>query len=403
MTDRKLDDWIASYLDYTDNSEPPLMYREWIAISVIAAVLQRKCYLNWGPITFYPNMYIVLVGPSGKCRKGTAMSIGAKFLYDHGVKMAAEAITREALIRELNQVSSSEVDPRSGEFIMHASLTIYSQELTVFLGYNNQQLISDLTDWYDCRDRWTYRTKGQGTDEIIGVYVNLIGATTPDLIQSALPRDAIGGGLASRIIFVYEEEKGKSVPFPFLSKEMTDLKDKLLMDLERIGMMSGEFVVTSDFLDLYGEWYHMQEENPPFEDPNFEGYFQRRPNHVLKLSIILSAATRDDQVIDAEILARAIDLLERTERKMPRTFSGYGSSRTADVFSRIMTYIRVKRETTKAEILQMFYGDVENERHLDSMLETLKAMGWIGMKFNLDTNETTINYLSDNPLKRQFE
>jgi len=114
-------------------------------------------------------MYIVLVGPSGKCRKGTAMGFGMKFLREMGIKMAAESTTREALCRDLKQSNDTKVDISTGDLQLHSSLTIYSQELTVFLGYNNQALMSDLTDWYDCRDAWTYRTKNQGTDDIVGV------------------------------------------------------------------------------------------------------------------------------------------------------------------------------------------------------------------------------------------
>ena len=111
---RKLNDWIDSYLEYTKNSEPPDLYKEWVAVSVVASILQRKCSLPWGDITFYPNMYIVLTGPSGKARKSTAMGPGMKLLRDMGVKLAAESITREALIRELKQSNATQVDPVSG-------------------------------------------------------------------------------------------------------------------------------------------------------------------------------------------------------------------------------------------------------------------------------------------------
>jgi hypothetical protein len=158
-------------------------------------------------------MYIVLVAPSGKARKGTAMSPGLEILEDLNIHLAAESITREALIRELRTATTT-VTNDDGTIEFHSSLTIYSPELVVFLGHNNPQLLSDLTDWYDCRRKWTYRTKTQGTDEIHGVWVNLIGATTPELLQSALPLDAIGGGLTSRMVFVFEETKGKIVPAP---------------------------------------------------------------------------------------------------------------------------------------------------------------------------------------------
>lgn len=375
---RKLDDWVESYLKYTDNSEPPESYKLWVAISVVASVLQRKCSLPWGDLTFYPNMYIVLVGPSGKCRKGTAMGPGYRMLSEIGVKMAAESITREALIRELRQTTSTDIDPNTGNIELHSSLTIYSQELTVFLGYSNMALMSDLTDWYDCRTRWTYRTKNMGTDEIIGVWVNLIGATTPELIQSTLPRDAIGGGLTSRIIFVYEDKKGKIVPAPFLTKKEEGLKSDLIADLERIAGIRGEYRVTSDFLDKYVDWYTRQHSRSDFTDLRFGGYAERRPTHLLKLCIILSAAKGDDMVIQDSTFDKALSIIERTEKKMPLTFSGVGKSETSDVLSRVMAYVGSRGSTTFKDLLSAFYYDADKDT-LTRIVGTLTAMGFCTM------------------------
>ena len=334
---RKLDDWVDSYLAYQKNTEPPDLYKEWVAYSVIASVLQRKCLLPWGDLTFYPNMYVVLVGPSGRCRKGTAMN--------------------------------------PGEVLLHSSLTIYSQELTVFLGYNNMALMSDLTDWYDCRDRWTYRTKNMGTDDIIGVWVNLIGATTPELIQTTLPRDAIGGGLTSRIIFVYEDKKGKLVPAPFLSPREEQLREDLILDLERIGSMRGEFKITTGFLDKYVEWYVKQSSNPPFEDARFSGYNERRANHLLKLCMILSASSSHSLAITEKEFDRAIGALKRVEKKMPMVFSGVGKSETSDVLSRVMLFVATKGETSFKEVLKNFYYDADKDA-MTRIVGTLCAMGF---------------------------
>ena len=377
---RRNKDWITSYLRYVDNTEPPNLYKEWVAISVIASCLQRKCFLDWGPMTFYPNMYIVLTGPSGKARKSTAMGPGMKLLREMGVKLAAESITREALIRELKTSNATQVDPVSGEMNLHASLTIYSPELTVFLGYNNNALMSDLTDWYDCRDRWTYRTKNMGSDEIIGVFVNLIGATTPELIQTTLPRDAIGGGLTSRIIFVFEEKKGKVVAAPFLTPEDVEIKEALITDLEQIHMMSGEFKITSNFLDKWVDWYTASEDNPPFEDIRFSGYIERRPNHLLKLCIILSASETDQKIITEKHFDRALDLLTRTERKMPYAFSGVGKMESADIMGRVMASIATNQEMTFTELLQMYYFDADQEV-LQKVVATLKAMDYCDIRY----------------------
>jgi hypothetical protein len=130
--ERLLPDWLTGYLEFTNNSEPPYTYRLWTGICVIAACLRRKCVLNYGTLTFYPNLYVVLVGPSGKCRKGTAMKPGMRFLRDKGIKIASESITREALIRELKESDENQVDIKTSTPHLHSSLTIFSEELTVY-------------------------------------------------------------------------------------------------------------------------------------------------------------------------------------------------------------------------------------------------------------------------------
>ena len=332
MEKRKNVDWIEGYLKYTDETEPPVLFREWCAVSVIAAALQRKCWLEWGTTTFYPNLYIVLTAPAGKARKGTAMAPTRKFINRIGIPLSAEAVTREALIRTLKD--SEATLPTGDGLILHSSLTVFSPELTVFLGYNNTQLMSDLTDWFDCAEKWVYRTKTAGTDNISGVFINLLGATTPDLIRSTLPLDAIGGGLTSRIIFVYEEKKGKIVPFPFVSEKIRQLETTLYYDIECINMLQGAFKTTEAFLNLWGDWYTSQEGKNPFGmsyNKVFDGYIERRPTQVLKLSMIMSASRSDNMVLDACDLSRAIHLLERTEIKMPRAFGGIGIGSTAQL------------------------------------------------------------------------
>jgi len=392
MNSRLLNDWLDSYITFTNNSEPPYTYRLWCGISVIAACLRRKVVLNWGTLTLYPNMYVVLVGPSGRCRKGTAMSQGMYFLREMGIKLAAESITREALIRELQQCNDTQVNINTGDMFLHASLTIYSQELTVFLGYNNQALMADLTDWYDCRDVWTYRTKNQGTDQINGVWVNLIGATTPDLLQTTLPRDAIGGGLTSRMIFVYEQKKWKVVPTPFLSKAERDLQKELVQDLERISMMAGEFTVTEDFIDSYVPWYTAYSEgDPPFDDYRFSGYFERRPTHLLKLCMICSAARTSKLELNKADFDKALGIITLTEKKMPYTFSGVGKSNTADVMQRVIAVLEIKKEMEFLDLMNQFYQDVDKFA-LEKILETLISMGYVTMDFS--NNKKMIRFTS---------
>ncbi len=315
-------------------------------------------------------MYIVLVAPSGG-RKGTAMNFALHMLDELGIKLASEAITREALIRELKNSGAAHTD-KTGRMFHHASLTIFSPELTVFLGYQNKQLMSDMTDWYDCRDRWTYRTKNAGTDEIIGVWVNLIGGTTPDLVRETLPQEAIGGGLTSRIIFVYANKKAHKVVFPDAPEE---LYRKLLNDLEDIHMMSGEFKIDPSFIDHYTEWY-MTESDTPLPDPRFGGYVERRANHLLKLSMILAASRSRDMILLGSDFKRAVSLLYEVEPLMLEVFQGMGRNPMSEVAMRILQKIRAEGEVEGALLTELFYHDAKTGE-LDETLGAFCRMGKI--------------------------
>lgn len=386
-------DWIKRYLQYTQNTEPPTLYKEWVAVSTIASVLQRKYKLTWGTITFYPNMYVVLVGPPGRCKKGVAMGFGQNMLRSIGIKISAESVTREALIRDLAESTSHYENTTSGKQMIHSSLTVISKELAVFLGYENKTLMSDLTDWYDCDDKWTYRTKGSGTDEIVGVWLNLIGATTPQLVQSQLPRDAVGGGLSSRIIFVYEDNKEKSVAAPFLSTEEKKMEKKLEEDLEEMYQLKGEVVYDESFLEEYVRWYEQGITLPDeyggrksagvrsdFMTGPLSYYNERRANHVMRLCIVMSASQRQP-ALDKHVLYRAIDLLERTEVKMPKAFGGYGTAVRSEVIHEVLTVVEERKEISRSEILRSLQYDFDEVSQFDGIVGLLRASGQVKVAY----------------------
>lgn len=326
------------------------------------------------------------------------MKPGMKLLRDRGIKIASESITREALIRELKQSNDTQVDASTGQMHLHSSLTVFSEELTVFLGYNNQQLMADLCNWYDCGDTWTYRTKNMGTDDIVGVWVNLMGATTPELLQTTLPRDAIGGGLTSRIIFVYEFRKGKIVPDPFLSDEEKELETKLAMDLERISLLSGEFKMTPGFLEMWMSWYVAQNSRRGgvFDDYRFSGYVERRPTHAMKLSMLLSASRGNSMLINEEDFKRAIQVLDSTEKNMLHTFSGVGKLDTSDIVHKIMGHIGAVREIEYSDLLRIFYQDV-SKQDLERILDMLKTIGYIEIAYHAG-GKVLVTYTDNNTI-----
>lgn len=373
---RQLEDWISAWLKFTTNTEPADTFRLWTAISIIASALQRKCYLPWGSsLVFYPNLYIVLVGPSG-VRKGTAMSPGLDIIQDLGkIKTAAQATSLQALIRRLKETNFQDPDLETGALQFHSSMTIFSKEFTVFLGYHNRELMSSLCDWYDCDRNWKYETISRKTEEIVGVWVNLFGATTPALIQSSMPLDAIGGGLTSRIIYIYEEAMGKMVFLPMQTAEEAELHMMLLHDLDKINRMSGQFKYSKAFMSAWTAWRIQDNEHPPFHDERFGGYMSRRPTHVMKLAMIMSASKGDSMYLEKDDLDRAVGVIEKAELKMQNVFGGVGRSDISELLHRVLMFIKTST-TTEIPLFQLarhFQSDMD-KLAMDRVLNTLEVM-----------------------------
>lgn len=378
---RLLKDWLTTYLEFTENTEPPKSYHTWVGLSCVAGALQRKCYMRWGHDLIYPNLYVVLIGPSGKCRKGTAMTLGREILADVGVPITAESVTREQLIRAMAEASNSFVDRTSGRTHFHCSITCMSEELSVFLGQNDVKFLANLTDWYDSRPEWKYETKGSGKDHLNGLCFNLLGATAPDWLTSILPQEAVGGGFTSRIVFVVEENKGKTVAEPSLSEAEQELRETLVRDLEHIHAMTGEMRFTGESKRAYVEWYQKQEEsikagNPPVTDPRFGGYCDRRATLIKKLCMALSASRSDKRIVSLEDFERARKLMEVTERKMPRVFGGMGQSPYAAITQRVIDYIQAHKLVKRSDLMARFYQDMDAStlKIVEDVMEYMKIV-----------------------------
>lgn len=383
MQNRKLPDWLDGWMLYMHNSEPPESFKFWTGISVIAAALQRKCFVRWGTLTYFPNLYILLVGPSAS-RKGTAMGPGKDLIEDAKIPIASESTSAQALIRSMMRVDNSPITKDSGEMQLHSSLTIYSEEFTVFLGYDNKDMMSYLCRWYDCPRNFIYETISRDVEEVVGVWTNLIGATTPALIRTSMPIDAVGGGLMSRTICIYEEKKGKNVIIPIQTKEEVELYQYLLWDLEKIFLYSGEFNVTESFIDKWTDWYtNVANSEPKFSDPRLEGYVGRRPTHVFKLSMIMSASRGEGPklVITGNDLDRAIRTLEGVENKMPLVFSGIGKTEVSRLIPDVVSFLSTSGGRVAKDVLMRKFYTEADEYTMGNVIKTLEVMSYIDIDF----------------------
>lgn len=376
MAKRKLPNWIAAYKEYTDNTESPDSFHIWTALWTLAGAVQRKAWLQLGQLTAYTNIYVCLVAPPGKARKTSAINIGTKLLNTLELPMVATSTTREALIsRAVESAQTTEID--TGKFLLHNSLSLASDEFAVFLGKDNFPMISMLTDWYDCKSNWVYETKKDGTQTVDGVWFNMISAATPQSLRMCLPDVAFGGGLTSRMIFVVEDDKRKSVPLPFQTPREEQLEKDLAHDLKYIhDHFVGAFTIDEAARRYYTDWYNSEERHKGLVDHRLAGYLDRKPKHVLKVAMLMHMATKDNFVLDEQDMKAAVILLDMIEPKMPDAFTEMGSNQLAPIQSRVLEYVASFSKVTFKQVHRVFWRDATEEQ-LQQIMSALVSTGYV--------------------------
>lgn len=352
---------------YTAESESPDEYHIWTALSTISGAIRRKAFFNMGYFLLYPNLYIVLVGPPGRCKKSTAMRIGRKLLAQAGpgINFTTDSVTRERLIVDLTQ---SHADG-------HSSMTAYSTEFASLLTSSGMDMVVFLTDIYDSPDEWTHKTKIGGTNKIKAPYLNLIGATTPDWIARSLPLDTVGIGLTSRVLFIYQDTPRIKKPFPELSKEQFELETILARDLQRIALISGQYILDSSAKSYYENWYVTKHQGErPITDPRLTGYFERKPMHILKVAMLVSAARKDDVVLTEEDIKDSMALLEHIEPAMEKTFAGVGKNPLTQDLQQTLEMITSQPGIEFGQLLDLFKHSLRKEE-MEEVLNTLQSIG----------------------------
>lgn len=377
---RRLEDWLKSYLDYVENTESALIFKTWVGISVLAASLRRKVSFKLGRIMFYPNLYVVLVGPPGS-RKSQAIKFGFELIKKiESIHLSADAPTREALIMDLDQ-SGADYMTDNEDPTRHCSLTAISSELETFLGNKkeNARMLNTLTDLWDCPDEWKYRTKNSGTNGLVNVFLNLVGATTPESIANCIPASASGTGFTSRIMFCYADQKHIKVPEPEETLEILQMKEELICDLDIISRMEGVYTFSDAGRLFWHKWYQEYDDLDPkriCQDNMFNGWYERKPTFILKISLIMAASRGDTVHIEPYHMKEALRFIEQSEECMDSSFRVVGRSEIAAELDLVINIIKAHGHITEMDLMRIVWKDVDAKK-LENIIDTAVKSGKI--------------------------
>ena len=377
---RNFSDWLQAYVDYASFTEAPRRMHFFSGAVAVAGALRRKVWIEQYAFQWYPNLFVLLVAPPAIVSKSTTADLAIKLLRRvPGIKFGPDAITWQALVTSF--AASAESFQVGDQWLTMSAITSCATELGNLLDPRDRQLVTNLITLYDSRELFEKVTKMSGNDVVQNAWFNLIACTTPSWIQENVPEGMIGGGLSSRILYVYAERKEKLVDWPADSVPagMRETADLLVQDLERISVLAGEFSVTPEVKLWNKEWYAKHfNGGQSLADERFGGYISRKQTHIYKLAMIISAAQRDSLVIELGDVVAANTMITDLEAEMPSVFALVGKTPETRQADRFIEFIRRRQTVSYEEAYRYLHAFFADPKQIEGVMLAAVRANYIG-------------------------
>jgi energy-coupling factor transporter ATP-binding protein EcfA2 len=386
-----------SFIDcVSPHTDIPDTFIIWSALSLVGAALKNNVYFQIGTYTLYPNMFIVLVGPPG-VGKGASMSILEQMIIDtkpnQVVNMLSDRITAERIIERISDGWSTAPQLKNMQLVLgkndHNCL-LFSSEIRVLLGASDWMLEFLEEAW--SKTTYEYQTKNKGNVAIDNMCCSLLAASVPDFLRN-VNREAhmvITGGFSSRCLFIYAENPSKDLPFPEpLKKNLKSkaLYDNLVLDLQEIGTLRGEFVIDTGARLRFEAFLRLNRAASSKDDSEAVANFRARIKaHVLKLAMIFSVSRDDTLHISEMDMINAIAEVQKILVSLSKLFRGAGEGMDAAVTARVQDFIEKYGRVSKKEIFKALHRHLNSPEALDRILYVLESIGYCVV---VNSNKTT--------------
>jgi len=297
--------FIDLVLDSTQEYEAPKRFYYWAALSAVSAVLKDRVYLDMYAYKCYPNIYVLLYGPSG-VRKGPPIA-----LAEHVVKIVDNTrvingrSSIEAIIKQLGTFQTRE----KKEPLKDSCGFVVASELSSSI-ISNPSAMDIFTNLYDRiynKGEWKYNLKVGDSYKLTRPTITWLSGTNEALFREFVPDKNIHGGLIGRMFVISEYKPGTVNSLMFKPKIMVD-ENRLAEALIPIAKMEGEFQISEDLRHVVDDWYKNFVEviAPKLADET--GFVARVEDFVIKNAMLIAAGRRGELTINEKDIEEAFEV-----------------------------------------------------------------------------------------------
>lgn len=349
------------YADYTFGTESPLAFHVFAALVVLGASLGRRVFKDKGGFfRIYPNMCAILLGPTGKVMKTSAVDIAMSFVKEAVLcPIMADAITPESIVDAL--VSSGH------HFV-------YAPEFAIFFGKQryNEGLTTLMLRLLDCPSEYTRKTVTRGEITITNVALSVLGGSTMSLLSTSTPDQVTSSGFLNRFVLVIENSTTRSFPEPVRGDPV--LRMKMMQTLDRLKSFSGEVTFNKETADYFDIWYNARKKLlRELDDEVAAETIQRGPVHLERMAMLIHLSHCDTFNVCINCFKIAEGLLNYVETNIPQItgiLSKTAISREADfVVAALERLGGIADRSTLMRRVSSKLGKTDLDRHLATLKE----------------------------------
>src|ERR1022692_383020 len=312
-------DWLSSLTEQHIESEAPLAFWYWSALTAISAVIKDHVYFDKFYYKVYPNIYTILYADSGM-KKGPPINMAR--MLDEKVNNTRIINGRSSIQGILKKLGTAET--RKGGIVIDTSCGfINSSELASSL-VEDKAALTILTDLFDRQYRagsWESLLKMESfllKDPIVSILGGINEAHAHQLFSA---KD-VQGGFFARSFFIHETE-AQTVNSLMFAPKIVPNYDELGKYLITISTLKGEMTLDHDDRLFFKSWYEDFKQDIKTQrivDPT--GALNRYDDSIWKAAMLITLARSGQLHIRREFLDEAMTVCARLIGNVRRVTMG---------------------------------------------------------------------------------
>ena len=298
-------DFLSLYEYLCCQTEIPKGYHGWAVLSLIAALAEKRVWFEkFKGSKMYPNIYVLLIGPSG-IGKGGAIGHAMRVLEAAELDPPINVYRGSTTHAHLEDTLGKPIRDEQGEFYQPSShLWLIMDELANNLGDKKlaERFIKMMTELYTGDYNLSGGTRTHGLRTISKPSVNWFAGTTVDWLFDAISTKEVFSGFTARVFCCFRDYIDIRYPEPISPPDYDAVLAKLINHIRAISIVEGEFQMTDRAKEIKNKWY---EARPLPTDMDMIAAWKRGDDLIIKLMMIFSLAESTDLIIKPQHFMRA--------------------------------------------------------------------------------------------------